>query len=364
MFSLGEAVHGRGASGNPPNRFEKIDYQPDPDAPDDERPDPRTVYYRDRSRTIIATNDSPDVPFEASLNPYRGCEHGCAYCYARPTHEYLGLSAGLDFETRILVKEDAPELLRRELSSPKWTPKEVAMSGVTDCYQPVERKLEVTRRCLQVFAEFRNPVGVITKNALVARDADILGDLAKDDAAAAYLSITTLDRELARTLEPRASTPENRLQAIRELARAGVPVGVMVAPLIPGLNDHEMPAILEAAAQAGATSAGMVLLRLPYGVTGIFEKWLDQHYPARKEKVLNQLRESRGGKLYDGAFGSRMRGWGILAGHYEALFAVAKKRAGLTQRGASLSTEAFRKPSGPHPGAKRPESPLGQLELF
>lgn len=352
MFSQPEPIHGRGASDNPPNRFEKIDYQPDPDSPDDERPAPRTVFYRDASRTVITTNDSPDVPFEASINPYRGCEHGCSYCYARPSHEYLGMSAGLDFETRILVKEDAPELLRKELSSPKWAPKHIAISGVTDAYQPIERKLELTRRCLKVLAEFRNPVGVISKNRLVARDADILGELAHYNAAAAYLSITTLDREFARALEPRASTPELRLEAIRELTKAGVPVGVMVAPLIPGLNDHEVPAILQAAAEAGAKTAGMVLLRLPYGVAGIFEGWLEQHYPARRDKVLNQLRSTRGGNIYESRFGHRMRGSGTLAAHYEALFVAARRRAGLDTRGGELSTEAFRRPPGP------------QLELF
>ncbi|MBI4346426.1 MAG: PA0069 family radical SAM protein [Elusimicrobia bacterium] len=348
-----EPIHGRGASSNPPNRFERIDYVPDPDAAgDDERPAPRTVFYRDSSRSIIATNDSPDVPFEASINPYRGCEHGCVYCYARPSHEYLGMSAGLDFESRILVKEDAPELLRKELSSPKWKPKHVAISGVTDPYQPIERRLELTRRCLKVLAEFRNPVGVISKNRLIARDADVLGELASFDAAAAYLSITTLDPELARRMEPRASTPLGRLEAVRALAKAGVPVGVMVAPLIPGLNDHEIPGILSAAAEAGARTAGYVLLRLPHAVAGLFERWLEQHYPARKDKVLNQLRGLRGGKIYESRFGLRMTGEGKLSDHYDALFAVARRRAGLDERGGGLSTESFRRPSGP------------QLELF
>src|SRR5437870_7346270 len=222
-------VHGRGAAVNPPNRFERLHYEADPDDEQDPAGAPATEYYRDRSRSIIATNDSPDVGFGASINPYRGCEHGCAYCYARPTHEYLGFSAGIDFETKILVKEDAPALLRRELSSPKWQPQVLGISGVTDPYQPVERRLQLTRRCLGVLAEFRNPAVIITKNHLVTRDLDLLGELARYQAVAVFLSVTTLDGELARTLEPRASQPGGRLAAIEELSRAGVPAGVMVA---------------------------------------------------------------------------------------------------------------------------------------
>ena len=218
---------------------------------------PRTQFFKDHSQTIIARNDSPDVGFDASLNPYRGCEHGCIYCYARPTHEFLGFSAGLDFESKIMVKEDAPELLRAELSSPKWQPQVIFMSGVTDCYQPVERKLKLTRRCLEVLAEFRNPVFIVTKNQLVTRDTDLLAELARHQAAAVWLSITTLDSDLRKVMEPRTSPPAARLAAIRELAAAGIPVGVNVAPVIPGLTDHEMPAILQAAAEAGATSAGL-----------------------------------------------------------------------------------------------------------
>ena len=224
----------------------------------------RTQFFKDHSKTVIARNDSPDVGFSASLNPYRGCEHGCIYCYARPTHEYLGFSAGLDFESKIMVKEDAPELLRAELLSPKWQPQVIFMSGVTDCYQPVERKLKLTRRCLEVLAEFRNPVFIITKNRLVTRDIDLLSELARHQAAAVWLSITTLDPELRKVMEPRTSPPAARLAAIRELAQAGIPVGVNVAPVIPGLTDHEMPAILQAAAEAGATAAGYTVVRLPY----------------------------------------------------------------------------------------------------
>src|SRR6266540_3374278 len=273
-------LHGRGASWNPQNRFESLEYVRDDEAPPDENA-PRTIYMRDPTRTIIARNDSPDVGFDASINPYRGCEHGCSYCYARPTHEYLGFSAGLDFETRIMVKEDAPELLRRELASRRWKPQTLALSGVTDCYQPVERRLQLTRRCLQVLAEFRNPVGIVTKNHLVTRDLDVLGELASHRAAAVSISVTSLDREFARALEPRASSPAHRLAAVEELARAGIPVGVMVAPVIPGLNDHEIPSIVAAAARAGAGWAATIVLRLPLTVAPVFEQWLEEHAPEK-----------------------------------------------------------------------------------
>ena len=229
-----------------------------------------------------------------SLNPYRGCEHGCIYCYARPTHEYLGLSAGLDFETKILVKHDAPELLRRELASPRWEPRVLALSGVTDPYQPVERRLRLTRRCLEVMAEFRQAVAIVTKNRLVTRDIDLLAGLARHQAAGVWLSITTLDAELAGQLEPRTSRPEGKLAAIRALADAGIPTGVMIAPVIPGLTEHEMPAILEAAARAGAQFACYVMLRLPMAVSGLFEDWLDRHRPAAKEKILGRIRRHAG----------------------------------------------------------------------
>jgi DNA repair photolyase len=265
-------------------------------------------------------------------------------CYARPTHEYLGFSAGLDFETRILVKEDAAELLRRELSAPSWEPKYLALSGVTDPYQPVERRLRITRRCLEVLAELRHPVGVITKNRLVTRDLDLLAELARHRAAAVSLSVTTLDPELAAKMEPRASHPRDRLKAIAEVAAAGVPVTVSVAPIVPGLNDHEIPAILEAAAAAGATGAGWVFLRLPGAVAGLFERWLEEHYPERKEKVLNRLRSLRGGRLNDPRFGSRMRGEGAWAEQIAALFAGARRRFGLDGPRPELSTAAFRRP--------------------
>jgi DNA repair photolyase len=346
MQSEQEPIRGRGASSNPANRFELIHYERDETLTDEALPSPATRFYRDHSRSILVQNDSPDVGFEVSINPYRGCEHGCVYCYARPTHEYLGFSAGMDFETKILVKEDAPALLRKELAASKWQPKVVSISGVTDPYQPIERRLELTRRCLEIFAEFRNPVGLVTKSRLICRDIDLLSELAQHQAAASFLSITTLDGELARRMEPRATHPDGRLAAIAELARAGVPVGVLVAPVIPGLNDHEIPAILEAAAKAGARCAGYVLLRLPHGLGLLFEQWLRQHYPERCDKVLSRLRDTRGGGINDARFGSRMRGEGVLAEQIASLFALGCRRAGISSRLPSLSTAAFRRPGG------------------
>lgn len=343
----GMEIRGRGTGTNPKNRFYRRAVELDPEAADPEEPLPRTQFLKDAARTIIATHDSPDVGFEASVNPYRGCEHGCVYCYARPFHEFLGFSAGLDFETKILVKEDAPELLRKELASTRWRPRTLAMSGVTDPYQPVERRLGLTRRCLEVLAEFRNPVAVVTKNHLVTRDADVLAGLASHRAAAVVVSLTTLDRELARKMEPRTSTPARRLAAIEALAEAGVPVGVNVAPVIPGLTDHEIPAILKAAARAGATFAGHVLVRLPHAVKELFEAWLEQHFPDRKEKVLHRIREVRDGALNDPKFGSRMEGSGAYAEQIHALFRLGCRKAGISGGHPELSTAAFRRPPGP-----------------
>jgi DNA repair photolyase len=339
-------IKGRGSAENPANRFESTRFEREPEAidPDDPEPSPLTVLIPDRTRTIIATNDSPDVGFDASINPYRGCEHGCSYCYARPGHEYLGLSAGLDFETKIHVKYDAPALLRRELMKPGWVPKVIAMSGVTDAYQPAERKLKITRGCLEVLAEFRNPVAIITKNRLVARDADILGEMAQHNAAAVFVSVTSLDADLARALEPRASTPSARLDAIARLAEAGVPVGVAVAPVIPGLTDHEMPAILKAAAEAGARTSFYTMLRLPLGVAGIFSEWLDRHAPLAKEKVLGRLKGMRDGRLNDARFGHRMGGDGAHADLIRTLFRTSVARVGLDKPFPELSTVGFRRP--------------------
>jgi DNA repair photolyase len=294
---------------------------------------------------VLTRNDSPDIPFTIGLNPYRGCEHGCAYCYARPYHEYLGFSSGLDFETKIMVKRRAPELLRAELTSPRWTPQGVAMSGVTDCYQPAERHFRLTRQCLEVFAELRSPVSIVTKNFLVTRDRDLLAELARHDATCVYLSITSLDADLAGKLEPRAARPEHRLRAIRLLAEAGIPVGVMTAPVIPGLNDHELPAILDAAAQAGAKRAGYVVLRLPHAVKGIFSSWLETYFPARLERVLSRVRDLRGGQLNVSDWGKRMRGEGIFAEQIHDLFHTAARRAGLNRQPFELSTAYFRRPS-------------------
>jgi len=500
---------------NPPNRFERIHVADMPElgfapSPDDPPEDPRTELLIDPSRTIVATNDSPDVGFDASVNPYRGCQHACSYClapetpvlradmswspigelkvgdeivgfdeapaarsermlrrsivedvwrsrrettrlvtnqgvvtttaahlwltgprsdwvttkdlragdgllhlfaarsgsplprldagrriglraaarpariqriesgalrevvdiqtstrtffasglathncYARPTHEYLGYSAGLDFQTKILVKPRAAELLRKQLMSPAWKPRVVMLSGVTDCYQPAERRLRITRGCLEVLAEFRNPVGIVTKGFLVTRDVDLLSELACVNAASVMISITTLDAELQRKMEPLASPPSKRLAAIETLAQAGIPVGVMAAPVIPGLTDHELPAILKAAADAGAGSAGYVVLRLPHGVKELFADWLAQHYPDRREKVLNRLRALHGGALYDSRFAHRQRGAGEFADQIRALFELGLRKARLARRGTELSTAAFRRPGA-----------VDQLSLF
>jgi len=350
----------RGSADNPPNRFEAQWIQLDEPLRDDDGNliEPRTMFLRDDTQAILTYNDSPDIMFKVGCSPYRGCEHGCAYCYARPTHEYLGFSAGLDFETRIMVKERAPALLREALSKRSWHPQPVAMSGITDVYQPIERRLGLTRRCLEVFVEFRCPVGIVTKNHLVTRDIDLLRELARFNAVNVSISITTLDAELSKVLEPRASRPSRRLEAVRELSEAGVHVTVLTAPIIPGLNDHEIPALLKAAARAGARGAGYTIVRLPLGVAPLFELWLERHRPGEKEKVLGRIREMRGGKLYKADFGSRMRGEGPLADQIKALFEVSKRKAGFAGDSlavnnvtSNLSTAHFRRPTA-------------QMELF
>jgi DNA repair photolyase len=337
-------VRGRGAAVNPKNRFESIERVPEPPQDGDDISSPQTQFFADSSKSVIAYNDSPDVGFDASVNPYRGCEHGCVYCYARPSHEYLGFSAGLDFETKIMVKEDAPELLRQQLSSRAWKPQLIALSGNTDCYQPVEKQKKLTRRCLEVLLEFRNPVVIITKNHLVTRDVDILSELARYDCIGVTLSVTTLDHKLSSLLEPRASRPVRRLAAIKMLADAGVPAGYLQAPMIPGLTDSEAPAIAMAAAQVGATFSGYVALRLPYAVKELFAQWLDQHYPDKKQKILNRVCEIRGGKLNDPNFKTRMRGEGIYAEQMAKLFQLAQKKSGIAERWPKLTTEHFRRP--------------------
>jgi DNA repair photolyase len=344
-------LKGRGTSWNPPNRFERLHLDRE-DWTDPDDPPPETVLLDDATRSILSFNESPDVGMDVGINPYRGCAHGCAYCFARPTHEYLGFSAGLDFETRIMVKRSAARLLERALARPSWTPRPIMLSGNTDAYQPAERRLRITRACLEVLAGARNPVGIITKSHLVTRDVDLLKELSAHGAAAVTLSVTTLQPELSRALEPRAATPARRLDAIRVLAQAGIPVGVNVAPVIPGLTDHEVPAILEAAASAGASFAGLILLRLPHGVKDLFAGWLDQHAPDRKDKVLNRIREMRGGDLYRADYATRGRGQGPWAEQLHALFTVAARRHGLG-RAPTLSSASF-----------RPPGPPGQLDLF
>lgn len=348
-------LRGRGASWNPQNRFVPRTILADGealDAGDGAAARPRTEYLPDRAQEVLTKNDSPDVGPSWTLNPYRGCEHGCIYCYARPGHEYFGYSAGLDFETKIFVKHDVAERLKDTLARPSWTPQPIMMSGVTDCYQPVERELRLTRKCLEVFADCRNPVAIVTKNALVARDCDLLAALARHRAVAVFLSITTLDLALNRILEPRSSSPQQRLEALRALSTAGIPTGVMCAPIIPAINEHEIPAILAAAAEAGARHAGKVVLRLPHAVAPLFLRWLEEHFPDRKEKVLSHLRSMRGGKLYDAAFGTRMRGEGPYADHLDRLFRVACAKAGINKSSLDLNVTAFRRP------------PSAQLDLF
>ena len=333
---------GRGASSNIGNRFEPLWSEPDPEWNHADDPGPQTVFFEDATSSLITSNDSPDIGFSKSFNPYRGCEHGCIYCYARPTHEYLGWSAGLDFESRILVKTRAPELLREELSSQRWQPQLLAASGVTDCYQPVERRLALTRRCLEVLAEFRNPVTIITKSALVTRDVDLLRDLASHGACSVTISVTTLRQEISLALEPRASVPAARLAALRVLADAGIPVGVNLQPIIPGLTDHEIPAILAACASSGAQWAGFGLVRLPLTVAPLFQQWLLEKQPGVREKVLARIREVRDGALNDPRFGTRRSGEGVYAEQLAALVAVHRRRLGLDREWPELSVAAFR----------------------
>lgn len=344
-----EPVRGRGATANPAGRFETLEAVTEAETYDallecnEEAPDAqiKTEVFVDASKSIISTNDSPDIGMETTLNPYRGCEHGCIYCYARPGHEYLGLSAGLDFETKIFTKPDAARLLKEKLSSKAWQPKVITLSGVTDCYQPLERDLKITRSCLEVLRDFRNPAAIITKNALVTRDIDIFADMAVHECISINMSVTTLDAKVSRLMEPRASQPYLRLKAIETLARAGIPVGIMIGPVVPGLTDHELPAILKAVADAGARHAHYTMLRLPHGVKDLFQVWAAKNYPDRAEKILNRVRSVRNGKLYDSEFGTRMTGEGVFADQVAAMFSLYKKKYGLTQR-QELSTAHFR----------------------
>lgn len=343
MSETGSGQRGRGVGHDPKNRFERLEVVLEPPV-DDDQPGRKTVFYRDTSKTVLARNRSPDIGYDVSLNPYRGCEHGCTYCYARQTHEYLGFSLGLDFESKIIVKDDAPTLLRRELAAKSWQPQLVGMGGVTDVYQPVERKLELTRRCLEVFLDFRNPVGLVTKSHLVTRDLDLLQELTKFQAVSVAVSLTTLEDRLSRIMEPRAASPARRLDAVSELAEAGVRVGVLTSPIIPGLNDREIPRLVAAAAEAGAQFVGYGVVHLPYGVKDLFAGWLEQTFPERSGNILNRIREMRGGNLNDPRFGHRMRGEGAFAEQLAALHRLACKRAGLPKAGLKLSTEHFRVP--------------------
>ena len=345
-MQISRVTKGRGAGLNAPGRFERQSHEPIDDgwgtleallaaAP------AKTELLADSSRTIIARNSSPDIPFDRSINPYRGCEHGCVYCYARPSHHYLGYSSGLDFETTLFIKHDAAELLKDELARPGYAPAPLVLGSNTDPYQPIERRLQVTRRILEVLADARHPVSIVTKSANVLRDLDLLVPMARDGLASVALSITTLDRALAAKLEPRAAAPHRRLSAMRELSAAGVPVALSLAPVIPGLTDHEIERILEAAAGAGAVAAGWILLRLPHDVKDLFEAWLDAHYPERKGKVLSLIRQCRDGKLNDPDFGSRMRGQGPVAELIRRRFERAAERLGLVRRSLNLRTDLF-----------------------
>ena len=354
MRLLPSTTKGRGATFNPPNRFEELHLEPmehDSSFVDEEevRKIP-TKFFVDDSKTVLAKNDSPDLGFGYSLNPYRGCEHGCIYCYARPSHEYLGFSSGIDFETRIMVKLDAPKLLAGAFASATWKPQVVALSGNTDCYQPIERKLELTRQCLRVFLDFRNPVSIITKNALVQRDLDILKEMGKLNTVSVTVSVTTLNNQLARMMEPRTSSPVKRLEAMKLLAKNGIRTGVLVAPVIPGLTDEEIPSILKAAASSGAQYAGYTLLRLPYAIKDLFQDWLKRTIPERAQKVLSRIRDVRGGKLNDSTFGKRMKGEGHIAESIRQLFQASHRKHFGESPKFRLACRHFRRPGDPQLG--------------
>jgi DNA repair photolyase len=348
---------GRGATSNPANRYETWRREVIDDGWGSLEQPPerlRTELAVDTSRSVIAYNNSPDVPFDRSINPYRGCEHGCVYCFARPSHAYLGYSPGLDFETRLLHKPDAPELLRDELARPGYRCQTIALGVNTDAYQPVERRLGLTRRILAILAECEHPVSVVTKAALIERDLDLLGPMAARGLASVAVSVTTLDHALARRMEPRATAPRRRLQTIATLSEAGIPVTVLVAPLIPFINDAELEAILEAAREAGAVAAGYIILRLPHELKALFGDWLEAHYPERAERVTNRIRDLRGGRENDPRFGSRMTGIGTYATLIAQRFDLACRRLGLSDGGPRLDTTRFHAPRIDEP----------QLDLF
>lgn len=351
-------IKGRGASFNPPNRFERLHIEPFEEEKWQDNRRVKTEFLIDTSRSILAKNDSPDLDFTYSINPYRGCEHGCVYCYARPSHEYLGFSAGIDFESKILVKPEAPSLLEQAFQRKSWQPQVVAFSGNTDPYQPVERRLQLTRRCLEIFLKYRNPVQIVTKNFLITRDLDILRQLASFNLAHVLMSITSLDPELVRMMEPRTSSPMKRLEALQILASAGIPVGVNAAPIIPGLNDEELPSILRETAERGGTNVAYTLVRLPGAVKDLFLDWLHRELPERESKIINRLHEVRRGKLSDSRFGTRMLGEGKVAESIEDLFRLTCRKYHINKRTITLSTEHFLRTPGTL------TSPKQQLEIF
>lgn len=343
----GSARKGRGATLNIEGRFESVTREAVDDGwsvPDEEPGRARTIVTAEQAKSIIARNESPDIPFTCSINPYRGCEHGCIYCYARPTHAYLNLSPGFDFETRLFAKVNAAALLRQELARPGYRCQTISIGANTDPYQPVEREWKVTRSILEVAAECNQPVGIVTKNALVERDLDLLAPMAHRGLAAVFISVTTLDHEIARRMEPRASAPARRIEAIRRLSQAGVPVGVMVAPVVPFLTDSELERILETAREAGAVQAGYILMRLPYEVKGLFKGWLEQHFPLKAAHVMSRVRAMRGGRENDPNFGSRMRGSGEFADLLRLRFQKACARLELNRNRRELDCSQFRAP--------------------
>jgi DNA repair photolyase len=339
---------GRGAGLNPGGRFEPSRHESFDDGWEslEDLPSFKTEVQIEKPRTAITRNTSPDIPFDRSINPYRGCEHGCIYCFARPTHAYMGLSAGLDFESKLFAKPDVARLLERELAKPGYAPKVIAIGTNTDPYQPIEKEWRIMRQILEVLNKANHPVSIVTKSGLVVRDIDILKELAAKNLVRVSLSVTTLDRKLARTMEPRASTPTRRLEAIRALSDSGIPTSVMVAPIIPALNDHELERILEGAKAAGALEAGYVMLRLPLEVSPLFRDWLLQNYPDRYRHVMSLVREMRGGKDYDAEFGKRMKGAGPYAWQISRRFEMATKRLGLTRRSIQLRDDLFVPPDG------------------
>ena len=338
--------NGRGAVTNRSGRFEPVAYEPVDDGWESlaEIEALRTEVQEVPARKIITKNDSPDISFDRSINPYRGCEHGCIYCFARPTHAFLGLSPGLDFETKLFAKTNAAEALERELADPKYQVKTIAIGTNTDPYQPIERRYRIMRRILEVLSETNHPVGIVTKSALILRDLDILKPMAERGLVKVALSVTTLDRQLARAMEPRASTPDKRLETVQRLNDAGVPTSVMVAPILPGLTDMEMERILERAAAAGAKQAGYVLLRLPLEIGDLFTEWLKTNCPDRANRVLSLMRSTRGGKLYDAKWNERMVGDGPFAWMIGRRFEIAAQRLGLNKRSTELRTDLFKRP--------------------